>query len=52
MYTNVVFETDKRVLFIEVFLIQGCPYRDVPLYIPYCHDCDMSIFVFSVGIHG
>ena len=33
MYTNVVFETDESVLFIEVFLIQRCPYREVPLYI-------------------
>ena len=32
-YTNVVFGTDESDLFIEVSLIQGCPYRVVPLWL-------------------
>ena len=30
-YTNVAFGTDESVLFIEVSLIQRCPYSEVPL---------------------
>ena len=31
------FGTDESVLFIEVSLIQRCPYREVPLYVLYIH---------------
>ena len=36
-YTNVAFGTDESVLFIEVSSIQGCLYREVPLYIHILH---------------
>ena len=29
-YTNVASVTDESVLFMEVFLIQWCPYREAP----------------------
>ena len=42
------FGTDESVLFMEVSLIQRCPYREVPLYM--CTVCDGELDMATGGV--
>ena len=46
-YTNVTFETDESVLFIEVSSIQRCPDREIGSF--HCSVCDVTAIPYSFG---